>query len=135
MAIKNYEVRASIETDHGTSTNVLLGEAEIDDNKLSGNQQAFLKPFAQSRFAGEIGRIGVLNSVSVTERPMRNQSSTRKEDSNNSSSGKIKLSKVFIGLGLIIFVYVGFYMWDIIKSVYWNAPKKAWQWYKNFIHS
>jgi hypothetical protein len=134
MAVKNYEVRASLKTNQGTMSNVLLGEAEIDENKLSGNRDAFLKPFARSHFAGEIGKYhGELISVSVIERPAHQDKPSREQQP--LSPRKKKAGRVFLGLGLILFVWMGHYVIDSLKSAYWFAPKKAWQWFTGFINA
>ena len=67
MAIKNYKIYASFKNDRGISSGVFLGEAEIDNNKLSGNRDAFLKGFVQSHFGGEIAGKGDIINVSISE--------------------------------------------------------------------
>lgn len=142
MAVNNFELVGYFSGGDRTS-NKSLGITEISDNDLSGgHRDEYLLGLARSNFGGAIAaeenRVnGKLTRVVANRKGNSSKTSTKSRFSKPtlSNDGKRKISKALIGLGLIMFVWLGYAMWGTIKAFYWNGPGKAWRWYRNFIRS
>lgn len=139
MAKYNYEIVGNFTSSDRTS-NLSLGTVEIDENDLTGGgRDEFLLGLARSTFGGKIAKEenrinGTLTTVRANRRGSAETRSIKSESGSSSSSiNKRKLFKVFGGLFLIIIVWMFYCVWEIVKTAYWNAPKKSINWYKNFI--
>ncbi len=138
MAQYNYELFGNFKASDRTS-NISLGTIVLNDNDISGSStDAFLMGVANSNFGGTIAKEekrinGKLTKVTATRKGSVNQKQDKAISNSSGRSFGSKMVKGIVGLLLGFFVWYGYVMLFVFKGAYWEAPKKAFAWYKNYV--